>query len=121
MSVHGMICHLNDCFLLTFGERTASPASRPLQRTFIKWIALWAPIRWPPGFPTRPGLDQAVGGTQPTAFERDRAQLLAHFDRFCQSGVAPGVAHPAFGKMSRAEWFRWCYLHMDHHLRQFGA
>ena len=30
-------------------------------------------------------------------------------------------AHPIFGRMSRGAWLRWAYLHMDHHLRQFGA
>jgi hypothetical protein len=28
--------------------------------------------------------------------------------------------HPLFGPMSRAAWLRWGYLHLDHHLRQFG-
>ena len=121
MTVHGMICHLNDCFLSTFGERHASPATGPWQRTLLKWIALWAPFHWPHGVSTRPEFDQLSRGTPPADFERDRAQLLAHFDRFCKSRVAPGVAHPIFGEMTEAEWFRWAYLHLDHHLRQFGA
>jgi hypothetical protein len=29
--------------------------------------------------------------------------------------------HPIFGAMTEEEWMRWGYLHMDHHLRQFGA
>jgi hypothetical protein len=29
-------------------------------------------------------------------------------------------AHPIFGKMSETDWMRWAYLHVDHHLRQFG-
>ena len=29
--------------------------------------------------------------------------------------------HPLFGRMSEAAWLRWGYLHVDHHLRQFGA
>jgi hypothetical protein len=28
--------------------------------------------------------------------------------------------HPIFGVMTEQEWLRWGYLHMDHHLRQFG-
>jgi hypothetical protein len=32
-----------------------------------------------------------------------------------------GREHPFLGKLSRAEWLRWAYLHMDHHLRQFGV
>ena len=29
--------------------------------------------------------------------------------------------HPIFGRMSDGDWLRWGYLHMEHHLRQFGA
>jgi hypothetical protein len=29
--------------------------------------------------------------------------------------------HPIFGAMSERAWLRWGYLHMDHHLRQFGV
>jgi hypothetical protein len=29
--------------------------------------------------------------------------------------------HPLLGTMSNAAWLRWGYLHVDHHLRQFGA
>jgi hypothetical protein len=29
--------------------------------------------------------------------------------------------HPILGSMSRANWLRWAYLHIDHHLRQFGV
>jgi hypothetical protein len=32
-----------------------------------------------------------------------------------------GRAHPIFGAMAKEEWHRWGYLHLDHHLRQFGV
>jgi hypothetical protein len=35
--------------------------------------------------------------------------------------VEEGHAHSFFGRLSRTEWLRWGYLHMDHHLRQFGV
>jgi hypothetical protein len=30
-------------------------------------------------------------------------------------------ASPAFGKLSNRQWGRLAYVHMDHHLRQFGV
>src|SRR5688572_3406845 len=36
MSVHQMVCHLNDSFRVMTGERIASPAVGPLQRTLVK-------------------------------------------------------------------------------------
>jgi hypothetical protein len=29
--------------------------------------------------------------------------------------------HPLFDAMSERDWMRWGYLHVDHHLRQFGV
>src|SRR3954469_12704242 len=93
------------------------PPNRPL-----KWGALWLPIPWPHGFETRPEMDQEIGGTPPVEFERDREELLSLMDRFtCEAPQPKFYPHPFFGQMTRKELMRWAYLHMDHHLRQFGA
>jgi hypothetical protein len=120
MSAHQMICHLNDSARVALGERAASPATGVMQRTLIKWAALYLPLRWPPGFPTRPEIDQEAGGTCPSNFEADRADLAAFVERLTAPHVTWGT-HPIFGPMSHAAWLRWAYLHMDHHFRQFGV
>ena len=122
MSVHQMICHLNDSFLAVTGRRPASMATGPFQRTVFKWVALYLPLPWPPGIPTRPEIDQAVGGTRPVDFAADLAQLeaLLHLV-MTDSRCFEGHQHPFFGPMSRSMWLRWAYLHMDHHLRQFSC
>lgn len=120
MSVHQMICHLCDSYKVALGERSASPATGFFQRTLVKWIALSAPLEWPKGVSTRPEIEQGMGGTAPTRFEDDRAELLSIFDRFRGDTLSEGMEHPFFGPMTRADWLRWGYLHADHHLRQFG-
>jgi Protein of unknown function (DUF1569) len=72
------------------------------------------------GVPTRPEIEQGVGGTPPGEFEKDQAKLLGLVDRFCRGSPGAPVEHPFFGPMTSAEWMRWGYLHTDHHLRQFG-
>ena len=42
----------------------------------MKWIALYAPVKWPAGISTTPELNQNIGGTRPVAFEADVAQLV---------------------------------------------
>ena len=119
MNPHQMICHLNDSFRVATGEKYATPATNPLQRTLIKWIALHTPMKWPHGIPTRPEIDQCLGGTPPTDCERDREALrtlIRGFPNRTKFG-----AHPLFGEMSRADWMIWGYRHVDHHLRQFGV
>jgi hypothetical protein len=120
MTVHQMVCHLCDSYRLALGEKSASPATGFLQRTAMKWFALWVPLHWPKNVPTRPEMEQGDGGTVPTDFERDHADLLAIVRQFCDPGPGGSVAHPFFGLMTRKEWMRWGYLHADHHLRQFG-
>ncbi|MBC8167589.1 MAG: DUF1569 domain-containing protein [Bryobacteraceae bacterium] len=122
MNVHQMICHLSDSFRAALGEKVASPAAGWASRNLLKWMALYLPMPWPRGIKTRPEMEQGVGGTCPTDFGEDRRKLLHLLDRFSRPGDELGrFTHPLFGSMSVKEWRRWGYLHMDHHLRQFGA
>jgi hypothetical protein len=120
MNVNQMLCHLHDSYKVALGERKASPASSPMRRTLLKWVALQAPIRWAKGFPTLPEVEQGKGGTTPIDFHQDLASLLSTFDRFCDGLPSPCAQHPIFGEMTARHWKRWGYLHADHHLRQFG-
>jgi len=38
-----------------------------------------------------------------------------------QRETADWGAHPAFGKLTKEQWGKMQYKHLDHHLRQFGA
>ena len=120
MTVHQMLCHLNDSYGIALGEKIASPATGFLQRTVLKWIALESSLRWGKGFPTRPEVEQGKGGSLPVEFLRDREFLASTVVRFCGQLPDPPLSHPVFGPMSRQDWWRWGYLHADHHLRQFG-
>ena len=122
MSAHQMICHLCDSFRMATGEKLVSDASGRMQRTLVKWIALYLPVLWPVGLQTRPEVDQLCAGTRPADFAADVAELeaLLEFISTREKGFDWPV-HPIFGRMSQGAWLRWAYLHMDHHLRQFGA
>jgi Protein of unknown function (DUF1569) len=122
MSAHQMVCHLADSCRVAIGQRTASRATGPLQRTLVKWIALYAPLRWPAGIPTRPEVDQFCDGTRPGDFAADVTELEALLELMLARADGRHFAeHPVFGRMSPRAWLRWAYLHADHHLRQFGA
>lgn len=119
MSAHQAVCHLSDSFRFALGRKSASDASGVLQRTLVKWIALRVPMPWPKGVPTRPEMEQGIGGTPPLTFAADRAELAGLIEEFAALREI-AVAHPIFGRMPRDEWMRWGFLHADHHLRQFG-
>ena len=104
------------------GTKAVSPTTGRFDRTLIKWVALYAPLSWPAGIVTRPEVDQQCGGTAPSEFAADVEELIALTERLAASEeLTRGNRHPIFGTMSRAAWMRWAYLHMDHHLRQFGC
>jgi hypothetical protein len=121
MSAHQMVCHLSDCFRMATGQKRVSDASSVLQRTVVKWTALYLPLRWPAGIPTRPEVDQADAGTRPVDFAADVAELRSLVELITTDRGVQWQRHPTFGRMSEAAWLRWAYLHVDHHLRQFGA
>jgi hypothetical protein len=119
MTAHQAVCHLTDSFRGCMGEKSVSQAPSLLPRRLMKFGALYMPIPWPHGVPTRPEMDQAIGGTAPVEFENDRAELIKVMERFVHAGK--WTPHPMFGAMPEKDWMRWGYLHTDHHLRQFGA
>ena len=122
MSVHQMVCHLADANRMALGQKAATSPCGLLQRTVVKWIALYAPLRWPPGIVTSPELDQlGVVATPPTDFAADLAEVGALLRVMLADTRSLTRPHPVFGPMTEAAWLRWAYLHTDHHLRQFGA
>ena len=84
MNAHQMVCHLNDSFGAAMGDRTTSKDITFPSRTLIKWIALYAPLPWPKGVPTRPEVDQLDRGTRPVEFSHDKAAWAAAIERFAQ-------------------------------------
>ena len=122
MSVHQMVCHLADANRMALGRKQATSPCGLLQRTVVKWVALYAPLRWPPGIVTSPELDQlGVVATPPTDFAADLAEVAALLRIMLADTRSLTRPHPVFGPMTEAAWLRWAYLHTDHHLRQFGA
>jgi Protein of unknown function (DUF1569) len=122
MSAHQMVCHLSDGYRMAIGEKVVTRTGGLFHRTVFKWIVLYAPLRWPSGIPTSPEIDQELQGTRPVSFGSDVAQLEALVELVTtRARSSDWQGHPLFGRLSEAAWLRWAYLHMDHHLRQFGA
>jgi hypothetical protein len=122
MTAPQMICHLNDAFLGIIGEKPVEVLRGFSMWPMLKYVALYSPAPWPKGVPTRPEMDQlGGGGTPPVEFECDVRRLFELMERFWrQPRDFEFRPHPMFKMLSEAQWMRWGYLHVDHHLRQFG-
>jgi hypothetical protein len=122
MSVSQAVCHLIDANRMALGEKAVSDATSFASRTLIKAMALYLPVTWPRSTPTIPEIKADHGGTRPTAFAADVLTLATLVETLAaRRGRDDWPPHPIFGRMSERAWLRWGYLHMDHHLRQFGA
>jgi hypothetical protein len=56
-------------------------------------------------------------------FQQEKERVRFQLEQFVQRGES-GVTqhpHPFFGRMTPNEWARLQYVHLDHHLKQFGA
>ncbi|RZJ27355.1 MAG: DUF1569 domain-containing protein [Flavobacterium sp.] len=56
-------------------------------------------------------------------FEKEKATLIAMVSALGKLGDESIMIdkHPFFGPMTNQEWGMLMYLHLDHHLKQFGA
>jgi hypothetical protein len=112
-----MLRHVSAGMEMALGELPVAPKTGPTRFVLVRWLVLYAPFPWPKGAPTAPELL-----TQPTAgVEEEQLRLRATLDRFVARGPAGAFTeHAAFGNLSAPQWARLTWLHIDHHLRQFG-
>lgn len=53
-------------------------------------------------------------------FEKEKAVLLDLVNRFGETTIV-GEKHPVFGKLTKENWSKATWKHLDHHLKQFGV
>jgi hypothetical protein len=122
MTVNEMICHCSDQIKMAIGEISTKYVGNFFLETLVKHLILL-------GMPAPKGkvetvleLKQGVKGTKPTSIERDKQTLMGYVQDFKNLiEKNPNVVHPAFGKLTSDQWARLCYIHLDHHLKQFSS
>lgn len=53
-------------------------------------------------------------------FETEKIALIAMINDF-NADTMSGEPHPFFGKLTKEEWSKGTWKHLDHHLKQFGV
>jgi len=118
MTAHQMLVHLAVNHDAVLGRAPWNTPSRTPNRV-VKFLALNLPMPWVRGL--KFGDDPAAVALDPAAFPADSARAVTTLAGIAGAGAdAFSSPHPIFGRLSRAEWQRWAFLHTDHHLRQFG-
>jgi hypothetical protein len=122
MNAAQCLCHLADQLRMALSQLKVAGEPSFMGRTVMKTLVLMG-MPAPKGkIKTFPEIDQRTAGTKPTSFEADRATLCSLIETFI--GTPESFAfqrHGFFGKFSKREWGRMAWIHLDHHLRQFGC
>ena len=123
MSVQQMLCHCTDQIRLAVGQKRATETASWFNRTIAIHIALLLP-KIPKGItaPTDMAQDEGGRGTKPTTVANDQKLLLTAIAYFMSRPTEFAFSpHPGYGSLNRSQYGRFIYLHLDHHLRQFGV
>jgi hypothetical protein len=122
MNVNEMVCHCSDQIKMAVGIIPTKYVGNLFLDTIVKHLILFG-MPAPRGkVETVPELKQGVKGTKPTSLEQDKKTLLDFVQTF-ENRIEknPTIVHPAFGKLTTKQWARLCYIHLDHHLKQFSC
>lgn len=117
MSVEQMLWHCSAQLRMALGEIPIKPWFNKI----ISRIAVWTfglKIPWSNGLMTA----KEMKNDDPASFDVEMDNFLITFDRMISKKEDHKFSlHPIFGEMSRDEWGKIAYKHIDHHFRQFGV
>ena len=64
--------------------------------------------------------DRSFVMTDQKDFEQERNKLLEMVNQFSETKMI-NEKHPAFGRLTKEQWNKATWKHLDHHLQQFGV
>lgn len=116
MNVEQMLAHLQRPIGVAFG-------SHQLEGSFILKLigplfksVLYNEKPYKHGLPT----DKSYIVADQKNFEIERDKLVDMVNKFTEDNVT-NIVHPVFGKMTKEQWSKATWKHLDHHLQQFGV
>jgi hypothetical protein len=120
MNLPQMLTHCGIQLKKALGLIPEGPTEGPaVFRTAMgRWIVLSA-IPWPKGSATPADMNMEINAVSPPEVAAGKAALQLLLDEIQHTNVF--LAHPFLGKLSKKEWGRMIWKHLDHHLRQFGG
>lgn len=117
MDVSQMLAHLQPAIRIAYGTH------KPKGHFFFKLILpffkskLWDDEPYKKSLPTD---DTFIMTGSAKDFEKEKAALLELINQFSESAIV-GERHPVFGRLTKENWSKATWKHIDHHLKQFGA
>lgn len=121
MKVEQMLAHCSDQIRLANGQKQPHEKPTFINRNIAKYVGLWLPQIPFKNMKDPVDMNQKFYGTPSTDIETEKENLTR---LLCDVRNLPEQkklnSHPMFGKLNFNQWGRFMYVHIDHHLRQFG-
>ena len=116
MEVAQMLAHLEARFAVAFG-------TDHLKTNFF--IRLFAPLIKGMLYSEKPykknlATDKTFKISDHREFAKEKSGLLTMINNFSEDSLRKDP-HPYFGKLTKEQWGKASWKHIDHHLRQFGV
>lgn len=112
-----MLAHVNVPLETGLGKISPPREGNFLTRPLMRWFVLTSK-QFRRNLPTL----NAFVVRDPRDFEQEKQRLLANLAEAHARGInGPWRPHHAFGVLTPQQWGELTYLHLDHHLRQFGV
>ena len=122
MSVNLMITHCADQIKICLEEKPAKMFGNKITQAISRFLFFKVGMKFPKNARTLPELDPNKNlMTKPDLFAKDRQELIALVEKFFDLPKSRMFSHPLLGKATKDEIGKLIYLHLDHHLRQFGV
>lgn len=117
MNVAQMLAHLQPAIRIAYG--THKPKGHFFFNLVLPFFKskLWDNKPYKKSLPTDPTF--VMTGLEKN-FEKEKAALLDLVEKFSEETIA-GERHPVFGKLTKENWSKATWKHLDHHLQQFGV
>ena len=113
--------HMSEGVKISLGETKVAGHNGKLKQSLMRFYILKTDLPTPKAkAETFPEINMVERKIYPTDLEAEKNSLKQTIERFLASSALEPVS-PLLGKMSREDWARLHYSHMDHHLKQFGA
>jgi len=117
MDAGQMVWHCQGPLNIILGHNHYGMKPNWFVKTFFKKM-MYSDKPWRKNSPTVP----AFKAQKPRDFVSEKSKLVALLDELnTQKNKEQWDAHPVFGELTKEQWGKMQYKHLDHHLRQFGV
>lgn len=119
MNATEMLLHCNRANMQLLTEN--QPYVKPTIKEYaLRLLALYIAPKFPKN---RRGAtaNDTHGLIQDVLFEEQKVEFVRIVGQLAQPGIQFRLLHPSFGYLTTKQWGLAAWMHLDHHLRQFGV